>query len=246
MDATFSPVVLIHQAIGAFFLPPLVLILLALAGLWCRRRLPVYLALAAFYLLATPAVSAWLTAPLEPPALSGPAALAGVDAIVVLGAGTRHAAEYGDAEPTQNALLRLHYAAFLARASGKPVLVTGGAPMGGESEGSVMARVLARDYGVRVRWIEARSHTTEENAHNSAAILLPAGARRIALVSNGWHLRRAGVLFARQGFTVLPAPTALTGSDNEPALVRWLPQGSAMQQSWSTLREWLGLAWAAR
>ncbi|BEV70696.1 MULTISPECIES: YdcF family protein [unclassified Paludibacterium] len=241
MSATFSPVVLIHQAAGALLLPPLCLLWLALLGLWFRRRWLVGLALAGIYLLATPQVAWWLTRPLEP-VVASPGALQTIDAIVVLGGGKDFAPEYGDEELSSDSLLRVRYASWLAKQLGKPLLVTGGSPLGGEPEAVVMARTLQRDYHLDVRWAESRANTTEENARYSAPLLKAAGVQRIALVSNAWHLRRARALFVRQGFDVLSAPTGLS-HPSPSALINWLPSGTAQRQSWIALREWVGIAW---
>jgi len=222
------------------------LIWLALLGVWFKRRWLVYLALLLTYLLATPQMAWWLTRPLQP-SVPTPAALQAADAIVVLGGGKKLAPEFDDEELKPLSLTRIRYAAWLARQTGKPLLVTAGAPEGGEPEGDVMARTLARDYGIKARWIERVSNTTEENAINSAPLLRAAGVKRIALVSSAWHLRRAALLFERQGFDVLPAPTGLMELDSTDTAWRpWLPTGEAMQQSWLALREWLGILWASR
>lgn len=243
MSATFSPVVLVHQAVGALFLPPLCYLWLILLGMRLRRRGLVWCGLVLAYALSLPLTALWLSRPLEPP-VAHVAEVARTDAIVVLGGGRSFAPEFGDDELKPNSLVRLRYAAWLARATGRPLLATGGSPTGHEAEAAVMARTLMRDYGVPVRWTESASDTTEENARFSAAMLRPAGVRRITLVSSGWHLRRARMLFEREGFVVLPAPTGLV-SEEDSWVSRLTPSGQALEQNWLALREWLGLAWSA-
>jgi len=241
MTATFSPIVLFHQAAGAFLLPPLCFIWLALIGVALKRRSLILLALFFSYLLATPKMALWLTQPLEPPALSVNASLPQVDAIVVLGGGSHWAPEYASEQLDTESLVRLQYASILARRSGKPLLVTGGAPLGGEAEGLLMARALQSEYGVSVRWVELKSNTTAENAQYAAALLKPAGVKRIALVSSAWHLRRAVQDFTRQGLIVTPAPTGFVRYQG-PEWALYLPKARAMQQTSTALREWLALA----
>ncbi|GGY21140.1 YdcF family protein [Paludibacterium paludis] len=246
MSATFSPDVLVHQLLGAFFLPPLAFILPILAGVAIWRRFPgagrglVLASVAAQYLLSTPAVSLWLNGALETSPPARVADVAATDAIVVLGGGKRHAPEYGRTELSADTLIRVKYGAWLARRTGKPLLVTGGAPLGGEPEARVMARTLAEDYGVNARWQEDASATTRENARFSAAILKPAGVRRIALVTQGWHLPRAAEAFRLEGFDVLPAPTGFIRHEG-PALAMWIPRASAMSDSATALRERVGM-----
>jgi uncharacterized SAM-binding protein YcdF (DUF218 family) len=48
--------------------------------------------------------------------------------------------------------------------------------------------------------VERTSRNTAENARNAAHILLPRGRRRVWLVTQPFHLRRAALWFARVGF----------------------------------------------
>ncbi|WP_029770703.1 YdcF family protein [Pseudogulbenkiania sp. MAI-1] len=245
MNATLGPGVLVHQLLGAFLLPPLNVILLLLLGLWLRRRhrfaggLLLTLSLVLLYALATPRMAMWLSGSLERFPVVSPAEVRATGAIVVLGGGKKPAPEYGRNEPSADTLMRLRYAAHLARRSGRPLLVSGGAPLGGEPEGVVMARTLAEDYGVPPRWVEQGSDTTLDNARLSAQLLRADGVRSITLVSQGWHLSRAVPMFEQQGLTVLPAPTGFVRYDGSGP-IWYLPSGRAMQETHAALREWVG------
>ena len=244
------------QLVHLVLLPPGLHCLLGLAALilaWRgQRRLASALALVALvslYLLATPKGAGWLSRPLEArvPVLTdlGQLAPAGYQAIVVLGGGrTPLAPEYAGMDVASPLVLaRLRYAARVQRASGLPLLVTGGMPLSGQRpEAVLMAESLRDDFGVPVRWLEPRSRTTGENATFSAEILRPLGVHRIVLVSHAGHLPRAIALFEREGFSVLPAPTQFT-TEGEAAswIERWTPQHDALAKSRSALHEWLGL-----
>lgn len=248
---TPSPEVLIHQLVGAFFLPPVLFFWLFLIGWQARRRgragLGRLLALSGIlliYLFSTPQMALWLNAPLEPAQPISSEELHGVNAIVVLGGGKHPAPEYGGETLSLDSLSRLRYGAWLARSSGKPLLVTGGAPLGGEPEAEIMRRILSSDYGLAAKWVETASNTTLENARLSAPLLRSAGVRRIALVSQAWHLRRAAGFFRAQGLTVYPAATGFIRYDG-PHWTWWLPQGRAMQECHSALREDVGLLFYA-
>ncbi|GAA5785438.1 YdcF family protein [Chitiniphilus shinanonensis] len=240
--------VLLKNAIGSLLLPPGVLIAALLLAWLLRRRLPRGSAwlfgctLAAFYLLSTPWCSTWLLQGLEPPPPT-PAALAQVDALVVLGGGKRwHALDQPGGEALNNpTLTRIRYGAQLARRLGKPLLVSGGAPKGGVAEAVLMREALEREFGVPVRWVEARSADTADNATETARLLLPAH-RRVALVSQAWHLPRATRAFASAGFEVVPAGTDYA-SPEPSALLALLPNATALWQSRIALHEWLGLLW---
>ncbi|WP_047244345.1 YdcF family protein [Chromobacterium subtsugae] len=242
----YSVTVLAHRLLGALLLPPILNLLPIIAGGMLIRRWPhagrLLLAsgVALTYFLSIPQTAIWLAHGLERYPVIDAAQLADVDAIVVLGGGKRPAEEFGGNAPGSDTLTRLRYGAYLARASGKPLLVTGGAPSGGEAEGAVMARALREDYGLKPRWVELRSNTTLENAQLSAPMLQAAGVKRIALVSQGWHLARAVPFFQRQGLQVLPAPTGLIRYDGAAAFL-YIPSGNAMAECRTLLSERLGL-----
>ncbi|MCS3803663.1 uncharacterized SAM-binding protein YcdF (DUF218 family) [Chromobacterium alkanivorans] len=246
MVSTISTQVLVHLVLGALLLPPLNMLLLMSLGLGLRRRWRrlgaglLVLGMAGLYALSTPLTAMWLNRGLERYPVIDAEQLGRVEAIVVLSGGKKPAPEYGRMEPAADSLARLRYAARLARQSGKPMLLTGGAPMGGEAEAATMARVLREDYGIVPRWVETRSNTTLENARYSAELLRSAGIKRIALVSQGWHLRRALPFFERQGLEVTAAPTAFIRYDGG-GVAWWLPSGRAMQECHAALREWLGM-----
>lgn len=240
---------LLKKILAALILPPAGLILLALFGLWLARssrsRRWQYgggalaaLSLLGLLVFSLPVVGNALMAPLEPNPPITALQLQRVQAVVILGGGTYHAApEYGGDTVSHYTLERLRYGARLARESRLPVLVTGGAPFGGRAEAESMREVLEIDFGVKVRWVEASSRDTEENASLSAPILKAAGITRIALVSHGWHLPRAIPLFEKQGLEVKPAPTAF--STVSPSLMEDLLPG-AMVRSRHALSEYLG------
>lgn len=240
---------LLKKILTALILPPAGPILLALCGLWLSRTCKsrrwqhggvalAILSLLGLLLLSLPVVGNALMAPLEsyPPITS--AQLQRVQAIVILGGGTYFAApEYGGDTVGYATLERLRVGARLARQSGLPLLVTGGAPTGGRPEGKSMREALENDFGVKVRWTETAARDTAENAALSSPMLKAAGVTRIALVSHGWHLTRAIALFEKQGLEVTAAPTAF--STGSPSLAAGFVPGS-LGTSRDALREYLG------
>lgn len=245
------------QLIHLVLLPPGLQCLLGLSALilaWRGRRYSASLlavfALVSLYLLATPVGSGWLSRPLEahvqPLKDLTQLQTAGYGAIVALGGGrTPLAPEFEGLDVSSPQMLaRLRYAARIQRASGLPILVTGGMPLSGQRpEAELMAESLREDFGVPVRWLEPASRTTTENAELTAAILQPLGIRQIVLVSHASHLPRAVKDFERTGFTVLPAPTEFTTEAyGYSAIERWTPQSEALSNSRRALHEWLGLA----
>ena len=121
------------------------------------------------------------------------------DAIVVLGAQLR-----ADGSPTGALDERVRAGVDLWRRGLAPVVcMTGGGPPG-RVEAEIMAR-RARQLGVpeSALRIERQARNTAENARFSAALLLPEGRRRVWVVSQPFHLRRALLLFRKYGFAPL-------------------------------------------
>jgi uncharacterized SAM-binding protein YcdF (DUF218 family) len=236
--------------ISAALLPPLSLVILLAAGLLWRRRSPrlsaslIFVATLALYALATPWVGGLLQRSLEISAPLDPADLARADAIVVLGGGRRiDDAEYGGDTLNSLGLERLRYAARLQRASGLPLLVTGGKPGSGTlAEGRIMQRILREEYGLAARWVEDAALTSWDNARLSAPLLRQAKVRRIVLVTHAWHLRRSAPLFTAQGFDVIPAGIQFAGTGVDSVL-DLLPTPIGLRDSTYALHEWLGILW---
>lgn len=241
-----------NTLVGTVLLPPLNLVLLTGLGLWLARKRPrLGLSLSALTLtiltvFSTGTGARLLARPLEnqnPPLTSTQNLDA--QAIVVLGGGRIwDSPEYGGEDiPKTTTLGRLRYGAYLQRATGLPILVTGGAPDGrAGSEADMMARILQNEMSVPVKWIENASDTTAQNAQFSAKILQEAGIQKIALVTDALHMPRARRAFEQYGLTVLPAPTAFTTTEHV-SLKAWLPGATGMQVSYYALHEWLGLIW---
>jgi len=240
---------ILTNAVALLLIPPGCLLLLAgIGGLVALRRPRlgkslIGLALIALYLLSTQYVSERLVQTLEP-APGHPLTDTGAQAIVVLGGGIYYAApEYGTDTVKPEVLARLRYAAHLYRATGKPILVTGGTPQGNSTaEAALMKTVLNQDFQVPVMWVEAKSDNTGENARLSYRLLSAAGIHRIWLVTHAWHMPRARMSFESAGFSVVPAPTEFVTSYKLTAL-SFLPDAGALRDSSRFFHEIIGIAW---
>ena len=136
-----------------------------------------------------------LVAPLILPDTSGPA-----DVIVVPAAGVT-----GLCTPNRNSLQRVLLAVRLYRAGRAPTLLfTGGAPKGQTCAVADVMAGFAREMGVPADAIrvETASRSTRENAALSAPDLEALGARRLLLVTDLLHMRRASASFAALGFEI--------------------------------------------
>jgi uncharacterized SAM-binding protein YcdF (DUF218 family) len=181
---------------------------LALAGRWPRlgRRIAVT-GLLVLVVLSMPAVGAWMIERLDrtPPLdIRKPT---DAQAIVILGGGVRrYAPEYNGATISGITLARVRYGAQIARSTGLPVLVSGGAARDLPAEAPLMRKALFEEFGVPVRWVEARSRDTHENAVNSAVLLKASGVSRVILVGHSFDFPRTRKEFEAAGISVIPAP----------------------------------------
>ncbi|PTD99242.1 YdcF family protein [Pandoraea apista] len=247
----------------SLFLPPVNVLVIAGLALVIWRRWPrlgktlAVVAALALWVQAMPWFGRQLAHPLErgtpvdlnalDAARQTPGAAAKLpQAVVILGGGsTRHAPEYGrpnGADANDSTLARVRYGAFLARRAQLPVLVSGGSPTGEAVEARVMAQISTDEFGVPVRWIEAQSLNTAQNAAFSAHMLTNSGVTRIYLVTSTWHMRRARDQFERAGLTVVPAPCCNANAFEADIMPGWWPTVGGLRTTHQALREWMGLA----
>ncbi len=241
----------ITNLIAAFLLPPLSLLLLLAAGIILFRRRPktarllLIITFSLLWLCSTPYFADSLLQSLESRSATLNKPYPAADAIVILGGGTYfYAPEYGGQDTVgEGTLLRLRYGARLYRETAKPILVTGGKPLGNSaSEAQQMRAALEQDFHVPVRWTEDGSDNTYQNAIQSFAILHKAGINRIYLVTHAWHMPRAVAMFRNAGFEVVEAPTAYT-TRYKTDLLSFIPQTEALRNSRTFIREVIGMLW---
>ncbi len=247
----------------ATVLPPVPLLLLAAWGGWRLKRGRRFgawmlgLALAGVWLSGTEAAGELLSRAAGQPVALAPSqvdALRGSSdgAVLVLGGGVRrHSPEFDAGTPTRITAERLAYGVWLARRSGWPLAFSGGigwtATELHEPEAAIISRVAAQDYGLPLRWTEASSRDTRENAAHTLPLLANSGVKRVLLVTHETHMRRALRAFEAEaaplGIQVMPAPVglrddALSGFDD------WCPsvEGFARVRyvAYETLAWWAG------
>jgi uncharacterized SAM-binding protein YcdF (DUF218 family) len=169
-------------------------------------------------------------------------------AIVVLGGGIyKHDDGQPENIPAQDTYVRARYAARLYRAwRPLPVVVSGG-DAGTQIRVSIagVAAQVIREAGVPASmiWTEARSQSTYDSARFCAELLQSKGIRRIVLVTEAYHMRRAEAAFARAGLTVNPAACAYRGHLSAGGVERLLPSATAIVWNELAAHEWLGLLW---
>lgn len=247
----------------AALLPPSPMLLLAAWGGWRLRRgrrlggLMLGLALAGLWLSATEAVGELLSRAVGQSAALAPARVDALrsrsdGAVLVLGGGVRrHAPEFDAGAPTRITAERLAYGVWIARRSGWPLAFSGGigwtATELRQPEAEIIARVAAEDYGLPLRWTEASSRDTRENAAHTLPLLARAGVTQVVLVTHDSHMRRALRAFEAEaaplGMQVLPAPVGLR-DDALSSFDDWCPsvEGFARVRYivYETLAWWAG------
>ncbi len=224
---------------------PIVLILLGLILLRrrpCAGRALAFVGAISLWLLSLPLVANSLVTALGGAQPLDLAAAREADAIVILGGGVRRQApEYGGDTLGRMTLERVRYGAFLARQTGLPVLVTGGAPdKDVRTEADVMREALEREYTVPVRWTDDQASNTSENAANAARLLAAEGKRRIVLVLHSFDVQRAKTLFEAAGLVVMAAPTQVPRW-KELEVADFLPSPEALRTSHFALYELIAL-----
>jgi uncharacterized SAM-binding protein YcdF (DUF218 family) len=239
------------NVIATLLLPPLSLLLLLALGIILLLRRSKYskpvllIATTLLWLASTPYCAEgarhWLEARTTALGSNPPQA----DAIVILGGGAYfRAPEYGGKDTvTEETLARLRYGASLQHATGKPLLVTGGKPVGGEiSEAALMRASLEQDFHVPVQWTEEQANNTYENAFNSYRVLHQVGIRKIYLVTHAWHMPRAAAIFRKAGFEVVEAPMGFS-TRYRIDLLAFLPRAESLLDSKIVVHELIGLVW---
>ncbi len=249
--------IVLRAVIKTLLLPPALQVLLILLGLWCWNARPklgralVLLSALSLGMLGMPVVTDALHAGLERHAPVPPervaSAMQGVEAIVVLTAGSYYAAsEFGaGSTPSATGLERARYGAWLAHRTGLPVIVSGGRVLQMESTlAEDMARVMEHELGVARVTREARSRTTWENALYTAQLLGAGRAHRVAIVTHASHMPRAVLSFRKAGLEPVPMPTVANASARQSHnLLSFLPRADEFSRSVAALHEYAGLVW---
>ena len=234
--------------VKALLLPPngpllVVVAGIVLAGRWPRlgRRIAIA-GMLVLTVLSMPIVGAWMIERLDRTPPLDVRQPIDAKAIVILGGGERrYAGEYRGATISGITLARVRYGAHLARRTGLPVLVSGGAARNLPAEAPLMRKVLVDELGVPVRWVEAKSRDTHENAVNSAALLKASGISRVILVGHSFDFPRTRKEFEAAGIGVIPAPINIP-STAEVSALDFVPSLGGMQLSYFATYEILANA----
>ncbi|HET7218520.1 MAG TPA: ElyC/SanA/YdcF family protein [Vicinamibacterales bacterium] len=197
----------------------------------------VLLVFAARYAINQTTFADWLVSPLLWNDTAGKA-----DAIVVLGAGV-----VGDCGNNLNGVRRVLLAARLYREGRAPRVMFTGGPAEVSCPVAVAMAQLAADVGIPASRtiVETASHSTRENASRSTPVLRGLGARRLLLVTDRLHMRRAAESFTRMGFDVDVASVPVyEGHADNVSMLYWGGR-EMLALTYYNLRGWLGPGVAA-
>lgn len=176
-------------------------------------------------------------------------------AIVILGGGKRRGAlelpEYGYSDVSKETMERLRVGAKLAKKTGLPVLLTGGSPDATSkedlSEAALMAMVLKSELGIKAKWFEEKSNTSEENAQLTAEILKKEGINKIYLVTHFCHMPRSQRIFEKEGIQVTPIAHAYQDKNQfeikQLTPVDFFPSTSGIARTRQIWHELIGQIW---
>ena len=241
----------VKKLITPFVLPPgIIMVVLTLAGLWLlrgRNRRAAFTCLSAaglLWLVSNGFVANWAMGRLESD-LSVPTKV-DADVIIMLGAGINSKAPdfSGKGTPGPITMERLVTAARLHLRLGLPIIVSGGKVFKQGNAVALVSRRFLVDLGVAPHKIhvEHDSRDTMENARFSVSMCRQLGYTRPALVTSGFHMKRALLAFGKAGQQVVPYPCGLTTWPRK-RLTPWhaMPTAKALRTISIAMHERLGI-----
>ena len=136
------------------------------------------------------------------------------DVIVILGSRV-----YPGGQPGPSLTRRTQHAVALYRQGLAPAIICSGGQAGPETSTEAAAACgLATTLGVpsSALLLEDQARSTEENALDTAAIMAKHDLHTVVVVSDGYHLYRANLLFWRAGVVPYPSPAQATTGPMNP------------------------------
>jgi uncharacterized SAM-binding protein YcdF (DUF218 family) len=244
-------VFLLKKILAAFLLPPgLFVALLMATGIWAlrrRQRSTGILALLLGFMLwgmSLGPVATYLQLGIQE-GMTLPRQLHG-DVIILLGGGTNDSIRdlTGVGAPSDEMMTRLVTAVRLQKRTNAPIIVSGGALLATDTPEAWIVRRFLADLGVPRNKIiiEDRSRDTVENGRYVAEICTKQGFKHPFLVTSAYHMKRALLVFQRQGLAVTPLPSDLRYDHPKKVTpYTFLPSMAALTGTSASLHERLGL-----
>lgn len=241
----------LQKIIWFFVMPPACLIIFMLIGVVVSRNRAglakgfLLISALVLYLLSLGPGADLLLMPLERSARPLVLLPNHADAVVVPGGGSVDRSWVGATPlPNGETYTRLVLGVELAKKLKIPLILTGG---NGESfstklkDAEVMAEAAyAMGLPRKQIVVESASRNTLENSRAVRKLLK---GDRIILATSAYYMKRAIIMFTRQGFTVIPAPTYYLSQTRKRGAALFIPRGENLKNSSVAVAEWLSLAW---
>lgn len=243
----------IKEIVEILILPPGLFILAGIVSLGlCSRwtgRVLFLLNLSALYFLSIPVVGTYLVHSLEVgQAVSDTDIQSFQPQVILVPMSDRYpeAPEYGGTSVDTGSLERLRYAAYLHRRTGLRILLMEESPTNtGTPLAATERRILEQEFRLPETAVTTASDSDRERAPPSGRPTDRLGAKRVLLVTHGWHMARMADRLRNQGLQVLPAPTAIVSPVPDAADPRnWIPRFWALELSYHGVRERLEELWS--
>lgn len=241
------------------FLSPLLFVLLFfISAFFVGRARWLFLGAAVlFYILSTRIAAQSLLWPLENEFRKYQKIDFKPDAVIVLGGGAN--AYVPDSKLIAPAYKRFALGMALAKKMDLPLVFTGGGwvERSGVSEATAAvesANMIADAYGFARPStttlnggfgliVEDKSENTLQNAKNTIDIMKQNGvsAPKIILVTSALHMRRAKIIFEKNGFRATPYAVDFRTGQFDVSYLDFLPDFDSLANSFSALKEYIGI-----
>jgi len=167
-----------------------------------------------------------------------------IDAIIVLGSGTKNINAFKNTFNTEIESLRLLHAVVVYNKTGAKYFICSGKGSDKTSQAEVMAR-LAEKLGVpkeKIK-IEPNSKNTGENAIEVNKMFVNKNIN-IGLVTSAFHMKRSEREFKKYFNNVLPLPAHyLYSSPGGNAVIRYMPQSEELYKTSIAFKEIVAQLW---
>ncbi len=253
-----SVIFIVSKLFTFLVLPPGIFILIFFIMVFYAKKFKtvfIFFALG-FYLLSNIYVANFLLRPLEQPYNKAFDSKIKADAVVVLGGGNASGSANLplNADPSKRAL----YGLMIAKSQNIPLIFSGGALKGDESEASSFIKSMkeiSKYLGVDMEFspklqmnrfvisTENRSIDTYQNAKFTKERFEEAGIQNpaIYLTTSAYHMKRAVQLYRHFGFKVIPCATDFKIGKRQKSIWDYFPKMGAFYKSYLALHEYAGL-----
>ena len=241
----------LQKIIWFLLMPPACLIVFMFFGVLVSRnraglaRSFLLVSAVVLYLLSLGPVANLLLMPLERSARPLTHLPKSADAVVVPGGGSVDRSWTGASPlPNGETLSRLVLGVEIAKKLSIPLVLVGGngEPFATKLKDAEVMAETAYAMGMPRRQVllETDSRNTLENSH---AVRKLVKGKRIILATSAYYMKRAVIMFSRQGFTVIPAPTYYLSQTRKKGAALLIPRAANLKNSSVALAEWMSLAW---